>query len=415
VKPINNYIQQMNLFSLEDLFDLQGKTKLELIFEDIDLKPVVKSLSTNSKKGPKGYDIKSIIRAFLAQRIENIPTRVALVRRLKEDPVFSHVCGFGFYSEVPSEATLSRYFKKLSESDSLETLYSKLLDKAHQMDIINPETAAIDASKLTSYERAKPQSQVDKDNPNTPDWGSKYDSHHNKITWFGWKVHLAVDTSSELPLAISLTPANESDGNEALPLVQKVSQILNGIKCQQPDFWTMDSAYDRHTIYKQILFDYNAQAIIPINTRNSKQPPAGYYDYKGTPICSAGHKMVYWGHYNGDNKFRCPHVCDKVDCVHGSAWCSDSNYGHVTKTRPKHDPRYVSVPHRDSSTWDDIYDKRTSVERTFSRLKEQLGLKNVRVKGKKKVMTHILLSCIGLITAKIATESFKNQKEDQAA
>ncbi len=40
-------IQKMNLFSLEDLFDLQGKTKLELIFEDIDLKPAVKSLSTN--------------------------------------------------------------------------------------------------------------------------------------------------------------------------------------------------------------------------------------------------------------------------------------------------------------------------------------------------------------------------------
>ena len=82
----------------------------------------------------------------------------------------------------------------------------------------------------------------------------------------------------------------------------------------------MDSAYDRENIYEDILFDYNAQAIIPINPRNSKQPPAGYYDYKGTPACRAGHKMVYWVHYNGDNKFRCPHVCGKVDCVNGSAW-----------------------------------------------------------------------------------------------
>ena len=64
----------------------------------------------------------------------------------------------------------------------------------------------------------------------------------------------------------------------------------------------MDSAYDRENIYEQILFDYNAQVIIPINPRNSKQPPAGYYDYKGTPVCRAGHKMVYWVHYNGDNR-----------------------------------------------------------------------------------------------------------------
>jgi hypothetical protein len=64
VKPINNYIQQMNLFSLQDLFQIEEKTRLELIFANIDLTPVIKSLRNNSKKGPKGYDIKAIIRAF---------------------------------------------------------------------------------------------------------------------------------------------------------------------------------------------------------------------------------------------------------------------------------------------------------------------------------------------------------------
>ena len=105
--------------------------------------PVVKSLSNNSKKGPKGYNIRSIIRTFIAQRIVNIPTRAALVHRLKSDPVFSHICGFGFFSKVPSEATLSRYFTKLSGKNSLETILHDLLDKAHEMEIINPETAAI--------------------------------------------------------------------------------------------------------------------------------------------------------------------------------------------------------------------------------------------------------------------------------
>ena len=415
VKPINNYIQQKSLFSLEELFNCQEKTKLELLFENLDLSPVVNSLRNDSKKGPKGYDIKPIIRAFLAQRIENIPTRAALVRRLKKDPVLRYILGFGFYGKVPSEATLSRYFNKLAQSGSLELVFEDLIKKAYELDIIDPETIAIDASKLNCYERAKPKTKIDKDNPNTPDWGSKLDSHKNKMVWFGWKVHLAVDAESELPLAISLTPANESDGDRALPLVAKASELLTDIKCEHPNFWAMDSAYDRKTIYEDILFDYNAQAIIPINPRNSNEPPASYYDYKGTPVCSAGHKMVYWGHYNGDNKFRCPHVCGKVDCVHGSAWCSDSNYGHVTKTRPKQDPRYISIPHRGSSTWKNIYDKRTSVERTFSRLKENLGLKNVRVRGKENVKTHILLSCIGLITAKITTEKLKTCQKEQAA
>lgn len=405
----------MSLFSLKELFELEEKTKLELIFENLDLTSVVNNLRTDSKKGPKGYNIRPIIRAFLAQRLENIPTRAALVRRLNNDPVFSYICGFGFYEKVPSEATLSRYFKKLSESNSLKELYIQLLSEANELDLLDLETIAIDASKLKSYERAKPKSQIDKENLNTPDWGAKFDSFKNKTTWYGWKVHLAVDTESELPIAITVTPANEADSNQALSLVQMVSEVMTGIKCEQTKYWVMDSGYDFTYIYESILFDYNSQAIIPINKRNAKQPPAGYYDFDGTPECSAGHKMVYWGYYKGDNKFRCPDVCGKVDCVHGSAWCSKSNYGHVTKTRPKEDPRYVSTPHRGSKTWQKIYNKRTSVERTFGRLKENLGLKNVRVMGKKKVKTHILLSCIGLIAAKITVEKLKNQEKELAA
>jgi len=415
VKPINNNILQMSLFSLKELFELEEKTKLELIFENLDLTSVVNNLRTDSKKGPKGYNIRPIIRAFLAQRLENIPTRAALVRRLNNDPVFSYICGFGFYEKVPSEATLSRYFKKLSESNSLKELYIQLLSEANELDLLDLETIAIDASKLKSYERAKPKSQIDKENLNTPDWGAKFDSFKNKTTWYGWKVHLAVDTESELPIAITVTPANEADSNQALSLVQMVSEVMTGIKCEQTKYWVMDSGYDFTYIYESILFDYNSQAIIPINKRNAKQPPSGYYDFDGTPECSAGHKMAYWGYYKGDNKFRCPDVCGKVDCVHGSAWCSKSNYGHVTKTRPKEDPRYVSTPHRGSKTWQKIYNKRTSVERTFGRLKENLGLKNVRVMGKKKVKTHILLSCIGLIAAKITVEKLKNQEKELAA
>ncbi len=71
-----------------------------------------------------------------------------------------------------------------------------------------------------------------------------------------------------------MTPANESNGDIALPLVDKASEVLTNIKCEHPNYWTMDSAYDRKTIYEDILFDYNGQTIIPINVRNSNEPPA---------------------------------------------------------------------------------------------------------------------------------------------
>jgi transposase len=397
------------------LLNLSETDKLICILDPIDLKPVVEKIKPKSNKGPTGYNPEAILRAFLVQQIEKIPTRADLVSKIDRSPYLRYVCGFSTTGRVPSEATFSRYYSKLSETDGLELLMNDLLDQSIELNLLDTDTMAVDASKLEAYERAKPKSKIDKENDFTPDWGTKFDSHKNQITWFGWKIHAAVETKSELPIALTLTPANHADKTQAIPLVEKVNDFLAERDLIKPKYWTMDSGYDTTDIYEHILFEQDSQAIIPINKRNAKQPPAGFYDFKGTPVCSGGHKMYYWGHYKGVNKFRCPHVCGKVDCIHGTKWCSDSNYGQVTKTRPKENPRYISTPHRDSRTWRRIYNKRTSVERTFSRLKEHLNLENLTVMGAKKVKTHLLLSSISLIAARIAAEKIKLQNQTLAA
>ncbi|WP_308812581.1 transposase [Halanaerobium saccharolyticum] len=410
-----NNIRQECLFPFEELVNLSETDKLICILDPIDLKPVVEKIKPKSNKGPTGYNPEAILRAFLVQQIEKIPTRADLVSKIDRSPYLRYVCGFSTTGRVPSESTFSRYYSKLSETDELEILMNNLLDQCIDFDLLDTETMAIDASKLEAYERAKPRSKIDKENSFTPDWGTKFDSHKNQITWYGWKIHAAVETKSELPIALTLTPANHADKTQAIPLVEKVNDFLAKRDLTKPKYWTMDSGYDYTDIYEHILFEQESQAIIPINKRNAKQPPAGFYDFKGTPVCSGGHKMYYWGHYKGVNKFRCPHVCGKVDCIHGTKWCSNSNYGRVTKTRPKENPRYISTPHRDSRTWRKIYNKRTSVERTFSRLKEHLNLENLTVMGTKKVKTHLLLSSISLIAARIAAEKIKLQNQVLAA
>ena len=414
MKPINT-IRQECLFPFEELVNLSETDKLIRILDPIDLKPLVKEIKPKSNKGPTGYNPEAILRAFLVQHIEKIPNRADLVSKIDRSPYLRYVCGFSITGRVPSEATLSRYYQKLSETEELESLMNNLLDQSMNLELLNFETMAIDASKLESYERAKPRSKIDKKNDFTPDWGTKFDSHKNQITWYGWKIHAAVETKSELPIALTLTPANHADKTQAIPLIEKVNDFLAERGLNRPKYWTMDSGYDYKDIYQNILFKQKGQAIIPINKRNAKQPPAGFYDFKGTPVCSGGHKMYYWGHYNGVNKFRCPHICGKVECIHGTKWCSNSNYGRVTKTRPKENPRYISIPHRDSRNWKQIYNKRTSVERTFSRLKEHLNLENLTVRGAKKVKTHLLLSSISLIAARIAAEKIKLQNQVLAA
>nr|WP_240961389.1 hypothetical protein [Aneurinibacillus aneurinilyticus] len=59
-----------------------------------------------------------------------------------------------------------------------------------------------------------------------------------------------------------------------------------------------------------------AQAIIPMNLRNEKEPPAGMRA-NGTPCCSMGFPMTYLGANGHVLKVRCPHATGKVDCPLG--------------------------------------------------------------------------------------------------
>jgi len=150
------------------------------------------------------------------------------------------------------------------------------------------------------------------------------------------------------------------------------------------------------------------------NKRGAKQPPEGF-DWDGTPICSARYRMVYWGSYQGVNKFRCPHIMGKCDCPFGSAWCSDSNYGMVVKTKVKDDPRLFSSPHRGSANWQKQYNLRTYSERCFSRFKENLGLEDgLNVRKITKVETHAYLCAITMIAAVIAINQDSSTRSSAA-
>ena len=121
--------------------------------------------------------------------------------------------------------------------------------------------------------------------------------------------------------------------------------------------------------------------------------------------------MTYWGYDNGSIKFRCPHAMGKVNCPMGTSWCSSSSYGAVVKKKVSDNPRYFTYPHRESAKWTKLYNERTSVERTFARLKENLGLNNITVRGIRKTKVHVLLSCITLIAGTIAINQHKSGKE----
>lgn len=85
------------------------------------------------------------------------------------------------------------------------------------------------------------------------------------------------------------------------------------------------------------------------------------------------------------------------------AWCSSSNYGYVTKFRIDDNQREIGRIVRGTEKWNMLYDLRTSVERAFSYLKEQLNLGTVRVRGRHKVHTHNLFAVLALAATVLAS------------
>ena len=323
-----------------------------------------------------------MLRALVAKQLFQIPTFTLLVERLAQDLSFAYDCGFRIGDSRPSVAAFSRFYQRLSQIGALEKLFESLVTEAMEQCIVQADVVAIDASQINAYEKARPKKQL-ADDGGSANWGAKRDTHGNQIAWFGYKLHLAIDARSELPLSLTVTPAHRHDSTQAIPLMEQLPV--------KPQAYCLDMGYDVKSIY-EYAHSQGAKAIVPLNRRGEIEPPAGF-DANRTPVCSMGYPMVYWGAdaKRGELKFRCPHVCGKVECPQRSCWCSTSDYGMVVKCKIADDLRGHSLPHRGSRNWKELYNLRTSVERVFSRLKEMLGADSLKVRGLQKVRAHLTL------------------------
>lgn len=402
------YILQQNLFSFEQWLEIESESRLELFFSALDLYPYVEELRSGSHRGRKGTNREAILRALIVAPFENISEFTALRNRLASDIRFRYQCGFELAKRVPSISTFSRVFHQIVEKELAQKLFADLVQQCLDENIIVADTIAIDSTAIDAYEKKQPKSKSQKTGDAT--WGAKYDTFRNKITWFGYKIHLAVDTSSELPLALEVTPANINDGDMGPALIEKVvAQIPKGTL----EYVIEDSGYDQTKNYEAAKAQ-GAQAIIPLNLRNAQEPPEGF-SFNGTPKCSMGYEMVYWGCDKNYLKFRCPHALGKVDCPNGMTWCSSSNYGMVVKVNVNDDLRRFSLPHRGTKRWEELYDKRTSVERCNSRLKENLTANELHVRGIKKVTTYAYLNAIVLLATALASKRAKRSPQEKVA
>ena len=69
----------------------------------------------------------SFFRAFLAKSVFNLPTTVALIDRLQCDVVLRRICGYEKCSQIPSESSFSRAFAEFAEYDIVNRVHENVI------------------------------------------------------------------------------------------------------------------------------------------------------------------------------------------------------------------------------------------------------------------------------------------------
>ena len=392
--------RQQSLITLDQFYEMKPLSKLEALLSFIDYSLFEEVFPYDAhRRGPKGYSKKQLFTTLMAMPVEQLSDIKALVTRLKSDPVLRRSLGYDYTNDTPSAATLNRFITLLSGTDILERTFRRMVCKARKLGLIDGTNVAIDASKLTAYEHAVPKSRIPVDDPSFPNWGGKLDTNGNFIKWFGWKMHALVDTYSGLPISYIITPANIADMDVAENLIQKMmDDYENGLT---PKYYMMDAGYDKPDLYASVYQKFHGQAIIPINWRNTRIPPEGI-NMNGQLVCPMNYAYVYGGNDNGTIKLLCPHACGKCDCPMGSSWCTSSPGGYVGKARIRDNPRFITAPFRETKAFENLYNQRTSVERTFGDLKDNYNLDHIRVAKMARVKVFMDLSCIALIASRLS-------------
>jgi len=279
------------------------------------------------------HDPIAMFKALLLKEMMQLSSRRKLVEFLKHNSFWLRKCGF---QNPPSHNSFSDFVDRVG-ADATEQLFYYLVKRIKELKSIG-ELIAVDSTSLKGYAHFW-KNRVCSD----PDakWG-----YSPTTEWvFGYKVHLAVDAESELPLAFTVTPANIYDSKEYPKILETLIQ-----KGLQPKTVLADAGYDSKENYRLAL-KCGAVPIIAINKRNLKKKNTRDFE-RDLPI------------------------------------------------------------QRNSELWKSLYRKRSSAERVISRLKEELALKDLKVRGLDNVRIHVAFSLIAMLT--VALVAFKTGNGNKA-
>ena len=347
-----------------------------------------------------------------------------LRRELLRNAQLRQVCGFDVTkgeAAVPTPRAYTEFLKNLfAHAKRIEAMFDRLVAELTKELGDFGTVLAADGKALRTHARPAGKDHAkrtpDGRRDTEADFGMKTyrgkrkdgSAYEEVKRWFGYKLHLVVDATYELPVSYEVTEASASELTEGkkrlAALGERHPELLS--RCEAV---AADRAFDDGKWVRELWDERGIKPVIDIRdawqdgeeTKLVSGTRNVVYDYRGTVYChcpkTGERRAMAYGGFEKDRealKYRCPAAHYGLECA-GRERCPAGNSVRV----PLEEDRRVFTPlARSSYAWKRVYAKRTSVERVNGRLDVSFGFERHFIRGLTKMKVRMGLALAVMLT-----------------
>jgi hypothetical protein len=321
-------------------------------------------------RGRPSKDRIAIARAFLAKSIYGLSNTRQLLHALQTDSALRALCGWSHAKQIPHESTFSRAFAEFARSELPQFAHQAVIADLHSQNLVGH--IARDSTAIEARERI-PESLVKKKKPKAPKQKKKPGAKKGSQRRMTQAARLALNTRIQRQLRMT-DPGKMLEG---IPTACGIGAKKNSKG--KTMYWRgyklhLDVADGEIPIHALITSAsvHDSQVAIPMMHVTSKRLTYLYdvmdkaYDAKAIHQASINlnHKPII-----------APHAPPTP----------------VTQLPARVKPKPEMAPATQQR-----YKTRTAIERVFGWLKDNFGGRDIRVRGPRKVMAHLMFGVLAI-------------------
>jgi transposase len=192
----------------------------ETLFGKVDLSFVEAVLNevyhVKGSVGRPPRDPLGIFKAHLLRRLRHVPSDRVLARQLSKDSRLRRICNIQKNQRPYGIAVLSRFRSRVGP-ERLMRIVDHVVDVLVRKGRVKGETLALDSTFIRAHSRRSLDNRTGYSDPESRVGRAV------KTRDLGYRLHLAVDAKSEMPLAMTVAPANENEKKHSVKLFEKAS------------------------------------------------------------------------------------------------------------------------------------------------------------------------------------------------